>query len=71
MELTDIDLHFNRYDEKTLIENIDNLTPISIIKTQKNLSNDFIKKYILENRKNDDDDITMSILLMYQPNFFK
>jgi hypothetical protein len=27
-----------------------------IIKTHKNLSYDFIKKYILENRKNDDDE---------------
>lgn len=67
MTLEDIDLYFNQYDEKILIENIKNLTPIDIIKTQKNLSKDFIKKYILAN---DEDDITMSILNMYQPNFF-
>jgi hypothetical protein len=77
MQINDIDLYFNQYDEKILIDNIDNLTPIDIIKTQRNLSGEFIKKYILESKKlnndnnDDEDDITMSILYMYQPNFFK
>lgn len=74
MEVYDINLYFNQYDEKILIDNINNLTPIVIIKTQKNLSKDFIKNYILAKIKDcnnsDEDDITISILQMYQPNYF-
>jgi hypothetical protein len=74
MQIHDINLYLDQYDEKILIDSIDNLTPIKIIKTQKNLSNEFIQKYILESKKlsnnDDEDDITISILQMYQPNFF-
>ncbi len=73
MKINNIDLYFNKYDENILIENIDNLIPMSIIKTQKNLSKEFIDKYILPNNisTNDEDEITMSILQQMQPKYFE
>lgn len=72
MKISNIDLFFNQYDEKTLIENFENLSPMSIIKTQKNLSKKFINNYILPRNtsENDEDEITMSILYQMLPNYF-
>lgn len=69
--ISDIDLYYNKYDEKILIENINNLTPMTIIKTQENLSKTFINKYVLpRNYPDDEDEITISILYQMQPNYF-
>jgi hypothetical protein len=70
--ITNLDLYKNKYDEETLIHNIKYLSPSSIIETQKNLSNYFLSKYILAtkyNGFNEDNDITMEIIMKYKKDF--
>ena len=62
----------NNYSEQVLINNIDNLFPSIILKTQKNLSDKFIIKYILSEdyaKIREDYDITINDLSNYFPNF--
>ena len=64
----------NNYSEQVLIDNIDKLFPSVILKTQKNLSDDFIIKYILSEdyaKIREDHDITINDLSNYFPNFGK
>ena len=42
-----IDLFKNQYIEKILIDNIENFSTYDIVRTQKNLSKEFIRHYIL------------------------
>ncbi len=73
MIIKNTDLHKNNYySVEDLIENIDNLFPSIIIKTQKNLTDEFIIKYILNEKyakTREDDDITLNDLINYYPNF--
>ena len=73
MTITNEDLcKKNDYLEKDLIDNIDNLFPSIILKTQKKLSDDFIIKYILSEdyaQIREDYDITLNDLVNYYPNF--
>ena len=62
----------NDYAVEDLIENIDNLFPSTIIKTQKKLTDDFIEKYILSEdyaKIREDYDITLNDLINYYPNY--
>lgn len=62
-----VDLYNNKYDRKTLKENIYNVKLIDILKTQK-IDVSFAVRYIL-NKKYQlhvDDDITSDIVLKYQ-----
>jgi hypothetical protein len=71
--IKNIDLYTKQYTEEELAKNIENLFPMTIIKTQKNLSKQFIDEYILTNNdyeSNDEDNITMSVLNQMQPNYF-
>lgn len=69
-----ISLYNNQYSEKELIDNIDSLFQYIIVRTQKNLSKEFINNYILNSKYNScskDEDITLEILYIYQPQYFK
>ena len=69
-----ISLYNKQYSEKELIDNIDSLFQYIIVRTQKNLSKDFINNYILNSKYNScskDEDITLEILYIYQPQYFK
>jgi len=62
----------NNYSDEILINNINYLCPSVILKTQKNISNDFIKKYILSEdyaKIREDYDITLIDLCNYFPNY--
>jgi hypothetical protein len=63
-----LDLYNNKYDRKTLKDNIYAVKLIDIVKTQK-LDVSFIIRYILNKKYqlNEDDDITAPTVLMYQP----
>jgi hypothetical protein len=64
----------DNYSEQDLIDNIDNLFPSIILKTQKKLSDSFIIKYILSDnyaKIREDYDITINDLCNYYPNFGK
>ena len=69
-QINNIYLYTKRYDESVLINNIDNLSRHSILITQKNLSNNFIEKYIINSDIvlfREDDDITYNDIIKYQP----
>lgn len=70
--IEDSDLqNYNQYDEKTLVFNIERraLTPYKVFQTQKNLSNEFIIEYILNEEDMEDHDITLNKLVGKFPNF--
>ena len=70
--ITNNDLNKNQYTEEELINNIDNLFQCIIVKSQRNLSNNFINNYILNPKYNSiskDEDITMETLNLYQPQY--
>ena len=73
MNIDNRNLHYKKdYSVTELIKNIDNLFPSYIIKTQKNLTDEFIEKYILNERYykiREDHDITGDDILNYYPNF--
>ena len=73
MIITNRDLRVKHdYSVDELIENIDNLFPSIILKTQKKLTNEFIKKYILSEdyaQIREDYDITINYLINYYPNY--
>lgn len=72
--ISNMDLYQNQYDEYVLINNIDNLSPHSILTTQKKLSNEFISNYILNPKYaifREDNDITLQDILRYHPDFAK
>ena len=71
-EISNMDLYTQKYDEKILINSIENLSRHTILTTQKNLSNQFIIKYIIESEIilfREDDDITYNDIIKYQPHF--
>ena len=68
-----ISLHDRQYSEKELIDNIDSLYQYIIVRTQKNLSKEFINNYILNPKYSScskDEEITLEILQIYQPHYF-
>ena len=68
-----MDIHNKQYTEQELVDNIDSLFQYEIVRTQKNLSKSFIYNYILNSKYNacsKDEDITLDILSIYQPQFF-
>lgn len=72
--IKNIDLNYNQYDEKTLSYNMDNGTicPYAVLKTQKDLSNEFIVEYILNEKYavfREDFDITINKVIGLFPNF--
>lgn len=72
--ITNIDLKYNQYDEKTLSFNMEKGTicPNFILKTQKDLSNEFIVEYILNEKYavfREDYDITINKVIGLFPNF--
>lgn len=72
--ITNIDLNYNQYDEKTLSYNMEKgtLCPYSVLKTQKDLSNEFIVEYILNEKYavfREDYDITINKIIGLFPNF--
>ena len=70
-KIENIDLYNNKYDEITLVKNIDNLFVLSSIETQKYLSDEFIDKYILNEKyqKDRSDNITIYEILKHQPQY--
>lgn len=65
---------YHYFSEQNLIENIEELFPSTILKTQKNISDDFIVKYILSEKYakiREDREITINELSNYFPNFSK
>ncbi len=71
--ITNDDLKKNQYSEDVLKNNIDRLFQCIIVKTQKNLSKEFIDEYILNEKYSaipKDSDITCEILKNYQPQYF-
>jgi len=74
LTISNVDLYQNQFDECVLIDNIDKLSPHSILITQKNLSNEFITNYVLDPKYaifREDYDITLPEILKYHPNFAK
>lgn len=72
--ITNIDLNYNQYDEKTLSFNMEEgtISPYSVLKTQKDLSNEFIVEYILNEKYavfREDRDITINKVIGLFPNF--
>jgi len=67
--ISNIDLFNNLYSEDILKNNINNLSTYDIVRTQKNLSKEFIIQYILNTDYNDDE-VTIETLYNYQPNYF-
>jgi hypothetical protein len=68
-----LDLYNNKYDRKTLKDNIYALKLIDILKTQ-TLDVTFVVRYILNNKyqfEPDDELITPKIVLQYQPHISK
>ncbi len=71
--IKNIDLYYNKYTEKELMDNIDNLSVYSILITQKNLSKEFIDKYILNEDYHycqKEKDITIVNIQIHQPQYF-
>ena len=69
----EMSLESKQYTEQELIDNIDYLYQYIIVRTQKNLSKNFIDKYILNPKYNScskDEDITMETLYTYQHQYF-
>lgn len=71
--VTNQDLLKKQYDEDILKKNIEFLSVTRIIETQKNLSDDFIDNFILNDKyqQTHDDEITISKLLNCQPQYKK
>ena len=67
------DLYNNQYTEEELISNIDYLLTSTIMKTQTNLSKEFIDNYILNEKyhADDNDDTCLDELLIYQNQYGK
>jgi hypothetical protein len=71
-KITNLDLYSNKYDEDILIDNINHLSPSSILETQNNLSNEFISQYILNKKYfifREDYEITINDIVNKYPNF--
>jgi hypothetical protein len=71
-KITNLELYSNKFDEDTLINNINYLSPSSILKTQHNLSNEFISKYILNKEYfifREDYEITINDIVNKYPKF--
>ena len=51
------------------MDNIDKLSTYDIVRTQQNLSKEFIHQYILNSTYNDDE-VTLETLRNYQPQYF-
>jgi hypothetical protein len=66
--IDNIDLFRNQYIEKVLMDNIDKLSTYDIVRTQQNLSKEFIRQYILNSTYNDE--VTLETLQNYQPQYF-
>lgn len=66
--IDNIDLFRNQYIEKVLMDNIDKLSTYDIVRTQQNLSKEFIRQYILNSTYNDE--VTLETLRNYQPQYF-
>lgn len=71
-EITCDDLENNQYPEEVLIYNIDKLFVSAILRTQKNLSIEFIHNFILNeeyqvDRK--DKDLTIYDIIKHQPHY--
>jgi len=66
--MSNIDLYSNKYDRKTLKDNIYAVKQIDILKTQ-TLDLSFIVKYIMNDKYNltDEEAITEEMVLKYQP----
>jgi len=67
-------LYTKQCTEQELIDNIDSLFQYIIVRTQKNLSKNFIDNYILNPEYSScskDEDITLETLSIYQPQYFK
>lgn len=67
-------LIFEQYDEQTLKFNIElgKLSPYTVLTKQKNISNEFIFKYILNEKYciiRKDYEITIHDVIRYHPNF--
>ena len=74
LSITNMDLYSYQYDENTLILNMENLSPYSLLTTQKKLSNEFIFNFILNPKYyvfREDEEITIHDILRYHPNFSK
>jgi hypothetical protein len=71
MKITNNDLYNKIFSEKILIQNIDNLFVNTIINTQKNLSDDFINNYVLNEKYHKDrrDDMTIFEIFQMQPQY--
>lgn len=72
--ICDNDLNLNQFDEKTLGLNIERgtITQYQVFRTQKNLSNEFIVEYILNEdygKFTEDSDITINKIIGKFPNF--
>jgi hypothetical protein len=73
MEISNKNLYKFKYSEEELIKYIDILYQYIIVRTQENLSKEFINNYILNSRYNacsKDEDITMETIASYQPHYF-
>ena len=66
--INNIDLFKNQYNEKVLIDNIENFSLYDIVKTQKKLSKQFIHHYILNTTYNNE--VTLETIQNYQPHYF-
>lgn len=74
MKIQDSMLYTQSFTEEELITNIDNLTVRRVLQTQKNLSVDFVCKYILNPDYHVDDSdssITVNDVIHYQPHLEK
>ncbi len=76
IEIKNIDLLDNKYDEQTLKYNMEkgNLSPYMVMKHQYNLSNEFIFEYILNEKYavfREDFDITINKIIGFFPDFAK
>ena len=72
-EITNSDLLTKIFPEEILVKNIDHLSLMTIIKTQKNLSKQFINNYIFNDKYIifPEDDISYSDLITFQPQYYK
>jgi len=66
--IENINLFKNQYIEQVLIDNIDKLSAYDIVRTQRNLSKEFIRQYIFNSKYNDE--VTMETIQNYQPQYF-
>jgi len=66
--IDNMDLFRNQYTEKALMDSIDKLSTYDIVRTQQNLSKEFIRQYILNSTYSDE--VTLETLQNYQPQYF-